>query len=1260
MSKKIESSRSRRKAQTTLETYFLLAAEKGDVQLMEETMELLKVDGSAEDLNFMNKHDKTALQLAIEYGHKVDNDYLDAVETLLGDAVDKKQDLDERGFPKIVNKPVERDNEDFQNDMCPMVLAAHRNHYEIIQTLLRYGAHDIILNEREFQSDDIEWQTEKHTVERSLGLLNFYKAISSPAYIAITELNKSTNSDKSGDKKDIQNDQSADKDVDKTDKASFEDGVIDPQNVCDPFGKAFELSSTLKEMSETEYEFSKDYLELSEQCEDFAADLLGQTRHTKDELHTVLAHDSQWKTEDIISGDRPSKVIYAVEKEQKKFVAHPHCQQELITRWYGNGSLQHWRDKTTSRNVVISMTIMLFFPILSLLYYFVPFGRVKRFMRTPYVKFLMHTASYVFFLILLLMSTVDFSTLGIGNYVHRLIIQQLENQQRGPPFSVLEKLIFIWILAMTWREIKELWNEGLSSYINDPWNWIDWVQLLLYWCWVAFRVWAIVEVALERNEQDMNETIPATAYSSHMESHLVTKIQRFNNSDDFIMLAYYDSDNQTENSNITYLNYEAELFLNSTTSPTNDTTNTSTSGHMTTEYQSTNDAATTMQQHTTQTTKQQSTQYRTTIHTSPEHTTPHETTFHMTSPEHTTPHRTTMHTTTPEHTTPRRTTFHTTTPEHTTPNETTFHTTTPEHTTQHETTFHMTTPEHTTPRRTTFHTTTPEHTTPNETTYHTTTPEHTTSHRTTIHTTPKPSTRHRTTIHRTPHDTTTRTTVTPRRTTPPSYPLSPVVKEILDHVSDEHVNTRIHAKVLAYNVTGMVLSNISQIIQEIEFPSECEESLANVSQALDDLASEIYYWLPTERPTIPDDVEPTDSEYDDISYSSPRSEWDSLEPTLLADCVLACATVISVIRFLRVMVINEQVGPMQISFSKMITDVILFLVMFSVLWVAFALGMTQIYWSYAADEEITCLREGGSQSECSNQPYGNLLNSMATLFWSLFGLVELDTLEVEPDHSSTEFFGELLYALFQLTAVIILLNLLIAFMGTTYDNVSENSDVEWKFYRSQLWMAFFRRGATLPPPFNIIPSPKSIVRFCCFIYYNILCRKRGQMRKKKQTAKIIAKHEDYMATEVPRHVPMPYREPLDMMQELVTRRPMLDLSHLNSYIRVDTFRIERMSLVRRSLQQGEWATTIDLKDAYAIYLFIRSPAITACLWCVTGSTKRSRIDRSSTCKNRKLQVFATLAEFCKELSVSWVEIFANMFPDTCIRESAGQDSGRSM
>ena len=46
-----------------------------------------------------------------------------------------------------------------------------------------------------------------------------------------------------------------------------------------------------------------------------------------------------------------------------------------------------------------------------------------------------------------------------------------------------------------------------------------------------------------------------------------------------------------------------------------------------------------------------------------------------------------------------------------------------------------------------------------------------------------------------------------------------------------------------------------------------------------------------------------------------------------------------------------------------------------------------------------------------------------------------------------------------------------------FSNFQDHADREWKFARSKLWIGYFDEGSTLPSPFNIIISPKSIYYF---------------------------------------------------------------------------------------------------------------------------------------------------------------------------------------
>lgn len=51
-------------------------------------------------------------------------------------------------------------------------------------------------------------------------------------------------------------------------------------------------------------------------------------------------------------------------------------------------------------------------------------------------------------------------------------------------------------------------------------------------------------------------------------------------------------------------------------------------------------------------------------------------------------------------------------------------------------------------------------------------------------------------------------------------------------------------------------------------------------------------------------------------------------------------------------------------------------------------------------------------------------------------------------------------------------------MSNSYAMIEQQSDTEWKFARTKLWMSYFEESATLPPPFNIFPTVKNFVKLC--------------------------------------------------------------------------------------------------------------------------------------------------------------------------------------
>lgn len=65
--------------------------------------------------------------------------------------------------------------------------------------------------------------------------------------------------------------------------------------------------------------------------------------------------------------------------------------------------------------------------------------------------------------------------------------------------------------------------------------------------------------------------------------------------------------------------------------------------------------------------------------------------------------------------------------------------------------------------------------------------------------------------------------------------------------------------------------------------------------------------------------------------------------------------------------------------------------------------------------------------------------------------------------------------------------------------VQNHEDKEWKFARAKLWLSYFDDKCTLPPPFNIVPSPKTI----CYMVSSLskwICSHTSTGRMKRQNS----------------------------------------------------------------------------------------------------------------------------------------------------------------
>ncbi|KAL0993893.1 hypothetical protein UPYG_G00115280 [Umbra pygmaea] len=226
--------------------------------------------------------------------------------------------------------------------------------------------------------------------------------------------------------------------------------------------------------------------------------------------------------------------------------------------------------------------------------------------------------------------------------------------------------------------------------------------------------------------------------------------------------------------------------------------------------------------------------------------------------------------------------------------------------------------------------------------------------------------------------------------------------------------------------------------------------------------------------------------YFKYNSSRPRDDWEMWHPTLIAEALFAIANIFSSLRLISLFTANSHLGPLQISLGRMLLDILKFLFIYCLVLLAFANGLNQLYFYYetkASEEPNNCK---GIRCEKQNNAFSTLFETLQSLFWSIFGLLNLYVTNVKARHEFTEFVGATMFGTYNVISLVVLLNMLIAMMNNSYQLIADHADIEWKFARTKLWMSYFDEGGTLPPPFNIVPSPKSVWYLCVWTH-NHLC-----------------------------------------------------------------------------------------------------------------------------------------------------------------------------
>ncbi|XP_026540942.1 short transient receptor potential channel 7 [Notechis scutatus] len=442
---------------TSEEERFLDSAEYGNIPVVRKMLE----ESKTLNFNCVDYMGQNALQLA------VGNEHLEVTELLL-----KKDNLARvgdalllaisKGYVRIVEailnhpafaqgqrltlSPLEQELRDddfyaydedgtrFSHDITPIILAAHCQEYEIVHILLLKGARIERPHDYFCKCNECNEKQRKDSFSHSRSRMNAYKGLASAAYLSL----------------------------------SSEDPVL----------TALELSNELARLANIETEFKNDYRKLSMQCKDFVVGVLDLCRDTE-EVEAILNGDASVQTWPEHPRPSLSRIKLAIKYEVKKFVAHPNCQQQLLTMWYEN--LSGLRQQSIAVKFLAVFGVSIGLPFLAIAYWIAPCSKLGRTLRSPFMKFVAHAVSFTIFLGLLVVNASDRFE-GVKLLPNETAMDHPKQifRVKTTQFSWTEMLIMKWVLGMIWSECKEIWEEGPREYVMHLWNLLDFGMLSIF------------------------------------------------------------------------------------------------------------------------------------------------------------------------------------------------------------------------------------------------------------------------------------------------------------------------------------------------------------------------------------------------------------------------------------------------------------------------------------------------------------------------------------------------------------------------------------------------------------------------------------------------------------------------------------------------------------------------------------------------------------------------------------------------------------
>ena len=192
------------------------------------------------------------------------------------------------------------------------------------------------------------------------------------------------------------------------------------------------------------------------------------------------------------------------------------------------------------------------------------------------------------------------------------------------------------------------------------------------------------------------------------------------------------------------------------------------------------------------------------------------------------------------------------------------------------------------------------------------------------------------------------------------------------------------------------------------------------------------------------------------------------------DNILAFVLLLLAVQIMNFLSLHEMFGPFSIMIQALMLDLIRFLVILMIFMVGFTLHMAVIHKPVYGKTMVYL--------PTNVLPYtlkDSILIIFEELFYSCFGLANrpepLDAEALKTNPAETYYIATFVFAIYEVVAIIVLVNLLIAMMGNTYAVLDERSSIEWKYLRANI-IRMMTKKDFVPIPINVFTSLMTMLR----------------------------------------------------------------------------------------------------------------------------------------------------------------------------------------